>query len=64
MLRDFARWPQYYRAYLRAFDRMLAVRRESGLSSDLWPDAQAVMDWWIYGKKKEKEPFENEIRLF
>ena len=51
MLREFARWPKYYDAYLRAFDRMLAARRQSGLRCDHWPDAQAVMDWWIYGKK-------------
>jgi len=52
MLRDFERWPKYYDAYLRAFDRMLIARRESGLTSHLWPDAQAVMDWWIYGRKE------------
>jgi len=53
MLRDFARWPKYYNAYLRAFDRMLAARRNSGLSTERWTDAQSVMDWWIYGKKEE-----------
>ncbi len=50
MLRDFARWPQYYDAFLRTFERMLENRRASGLTCGLWPDAQAVMDWWIYGK--------------
>jgi hypothetical protein len=33
---------------------MLAARNASGLACALWPDAQAVMDWWIYGKR-EKE---------
>ena len=51
MLREFERWPKYHAAYLRAFDRMLTARRASGLNCDYWPDAQAVMDWWIYGKK-------------
>lgn len=54
MLRDFARWPKYYAAYMRAFDRMLTARRESGLACKQWPDAQAVMDWWVYGKKPNK----------
>ena len=51
MVREFKRWPKYYDAYLRAFDRMLIARRESGLACNSWPDAQAVMDWWIYGRK-------------
>jgi phosphoadenosine phosphosulfate reductase len=55
MLREFERWPKYYNAYLRAFDRMLENRRQTGLKCDLWPDAQAVMDWWIYGRKNEAD---------
>lgn len=53
MLREFERWPKYYAAYLRAFDRMLLARREAGLNCKLWPDAQAVMDWWVHGRKKD-----------
>lgn len=64
MLREFERWPKYYAAYLRAFDRMLVARKESGLDCSFWPDAQAVMDWWIYGRKKiEWEPDQYEIEL-
>ena len=55
MLRDFKRWPKYYAAYLRAFERMLEARKTSGLDSLRWPDAQAVMDWWIYGRKEEEK---------
>jgi phosphoadenosine phosphosulfate reductase len=51
MVREFERWPKYYRAYLRAFDRMLIARQNSGLSCLNWPNARAVMDWWIYGTK-------------
>ena len=65
MLREFGRWPKYYAAYLRAFDRMLVARRESGLDCSFWPDAQAVMDWWIYGGKTvEWESEQCEIELF
>jgi phosphoadenosine phosphosulfate reductase len=53
MLREFARWPKYYNAYMRTFTRMLEVRRASGLDCARWPDAQAVMNWWIYGRKQE-----------
>lgn len=53
MARDFERWPKYYAAYLRAFDRMLTARRESGLACAHWPDAQAVMDWWVNGRKTD-----------
>ena len=55
MLREFERWPKYYEAYLRAFDRMLSARQQSGLACDNWHDAQAVMDWWIYGRKAGNE---------
>jgi phosphoadenosine phosphosulfate reductase len=57
MLREFERWPKYHAAYLRAFDRMLIARRASGMDCANWPDAQAVMNWWIYGKKQEAEGF-------
>jgi len=55
MIRDFARWPKYRAAYLRSFARMLEARKASGLGCTLWPDAQAVMDWWIYGRKGEND---------
>lgn len=43
---ELARWPKYYDAYLRAFDRMLVVRRELGLNTN-WATAEEVMDWWL-----------------
>ncbi len=46
--RDAERWPSYYRAYLRAFEKMLEARKDSGKSTDeRWQDAKGVMDWWI-----------------
>jgi phosphoadenosine phosphosulfate reductase len=53
MLRDAARWPKYYQAYLRSFERMLERKREQDSYSDSkwankWRTAQDVMDWWIY----------------
>lgn len=43
---EFARYPTYERAYIRAFDRMLKVRREKGLLTK-WDTAEDVMHWWM-----------------
>jgi len=48
-LRQAARWPFFYRAYLRAFDWMLANRAAHGKETQ-WQSAQEVMDWWIADK--------------
>jgi hypothetical protein len=59
MLREFARWPKYHAAYMRAFDRMLSARRQSGLDCQSWSNAQAVMSWWVHGREVEDKDFEN-----
>lgn len=48
MLKEFELYPQYYKNYLSAFDRMLKNRKEKGLETN-WKTAEEVMDWWIYG---------------
>ena len=53
MLRDAERWPKYYRAYLRAFARMIEKkRRQDDAETTKWHTAQDVMDWWIYNPPK------------
>lgn len=53
MERDFARWPLYRAAYVRAFDRMLAERDRRGKSNrDNWQSGEDVMRWWMYGSDK------------
>jgi phosphoadenosine phosphosulfate reductase len=47
MLRAAERWPKYYRAYLRAFEKMVANGK-----CTTWKTAQDVMDWWIYNPPK------------
>jgi phosphoadenosine phosphosulfate reductase len=47
--RDIKRYPTYYRAYLRAFEKMLAERNKRGFETTMWNTAQDVMDWWIHG---------------
>lgn len=44
--REFERWPKYKAAYLRAFDKMLARRKERGLETK-WTTSQEVFDWWM-----------------
>ena len=47
MKREFARYPKYEQAYLRAFDRMLQVRIDNGKPYLKWHCGQDVMDWWL-----------------
>lgn len=46
MIDDALRWPKYYNAYLRAFDR--AIKRRRQLGRKIYQEtAQKMMDWWI-----------------
>lgn len=56
MLKDAAKYPRHYRAYLAAFGRMLDARRarDQTIKPD-WKTAQDVMDWWIGGKQPDRD---------
>lgn len=56
MKKDFRRYPKYRDNYLRAFDRMLMARRESGLQNYGRRNAVDVMLWWV-----EEDPFQQRI---
>jgi len=45
-LREAQRWPQYKRAYLNTFGKMLAERERKGLKTQ-WKDADDVYRWWL-----------------
>lgn len=48
MLRDFARYPKYKSNYIKAFERMLARRKERGLENKTWGNSgEAVFNWWV-----------------
>jgi phosphoadenosine phosphosulfate reductase len=47
MLKDAKRYPKHYQAYLRAFGRMLEVRKKKGLETT-WKTPEDVMHWWIF----------------
>lgn len=38
--------PTYKRAYIRAFDKMLDVRKAKGLPTD-WKTGEEVFEWWV-----------------
>ena len=48
MLVDAKRWPKHYRAYLRAFDKMIQNANRNNKTYEKWHNGQDVMDWWIY----------------
>lgn len=52
--RDFGTWPQYERAYKRAFDKMLEERKRRGLETR-WKDGEAVFRWWIEDERDERQ---------
>ena len=45
-LREFGEYPTYKRAYIRAFDKMLDVRKAKGLQTD-WKTGEEVFEWWV-----------------
>lgn len=53
---EFRRYPKYYQAYLKAFDRMIKERKAKGLEMR-WQTAQQVMDWWLF-EEKDAEDYE------
>jgi phosphoadenosine phosphosulfate reductase len=47
-MKEFADYPKYKEAYIRAFGRMLDKRNREGKKViEMWTDAQAVFDWWL-----------------
>lgn len=44
---EFLRWPKYEKMYIKAFDRMLAMRKEKGLSCKDWQTGADVFHWWM-----------------
>jgi len=60
-LKDFEKWPNFKKAYLRAFEKILAVRRERNLKTE-WQTAKDIMDWWLRDLRKKKDP--NQLMFF
>lgn len=46
--REFARWPKYKKAYLNAFEKMIAERARRGTKgNNTWMTATDVFNWWM-----------------
>ena len=48
MTKDFKRWPQYKKLYIKAFDEMLKERAAKGKKTK-WETGEDVFNWWVYG---------------
>ena len=46
MTKELNRWPQYRKAYLKAFEEMLIVRKENDMVTK-WKTGDEVMEWWL-----------------
>ncbi len=44
---EFARYPKYKEAYIRAFDRMLAECKHRGKNRGMWKNGKDVFHWWM-----------------
>ena len=52
MLKDAIRWPNFYKAYIQTFQKMVDKRKKDGLPTT-WKTGLEVMKWWVSGKGKE-----------
>ena len=57
--RDAHIWPQYKKAYLNTFDKMLEYRLTMGKENKDWKNAEAVYRWWL--GQEETPLFPDEI---
>lgn len=62
-LKEFSDYPQYKKAYINAFDKMLKVRKAEGKddATGKWKDAESVFDWWI---EENKHNVKGQLSLF
>lgn len=53
--KEFAWFPTYQKAYLRAFEKMLENRKKQGKLENTihWKDAESVFRWWMEDKNIE-----------
>lgn len=52
---EFERYPQYMRMYIKAFDRMITARKESGMSCERWNSGEEVFRSWISKPDRQME---------
>ena len=56
---QFAENPTYYRAYIRAFQKMVEAREKAGMPNNCnWTDGVSVMKWWLMDDPLQIDLFE------
>lgn len=61
-MKEFADYPQYKKAYISAFQRMVDARAAEGKEQNgQWSDGQAVFDWWV---EEGKHNIKGQMNLF
>jgi len=53
------RWPQFVKAYVNTFDKLVRLRKEAGLRCT-WANGQEMFDWWI-DRKRRKRPSDEQM---
>lgn len=61
--KEFVRYPMFKRAYLKAFERMLAYHKGGTHGDFTWKDAEEVYRWWLYGNPKREGQVYGQIEL-
>lgn len=58
-------YPQYRRAYLRAFEKILKDREEDGNynRAEQWKTPEDIYKWWLYGSEKPMKQIEGQIEM-
>jgi phosphoadenosine phosphosulfate reductase len=63
--REFARWPTYKRAYIRAFEKLAKYRNENGMNEGrtYWGTGESIFDWWMEYMPPPPEIMEGQIEM-
>lgn len=61
MLEDAKRYPKYYRAYLRAIEKMLNALHAEGKTSSHGSTPEEIMYWWLHNADFDTETIQKEI---
>ena len=61
---DIERFPGFYKAYLRAFGKMLEARKKRGLNTVRWDTPKDVMNWWLSDAKNGYDSRQSVFSIF
>lgn len=61
--KEFARYPKFKEAYIRAFARMLQERPPKPIQETSWKNAEEVYQWWLYGTVKKEQQVSGQLSL-